>query len=335
IYDLNSQRATVDRLRQEVERKERDAQTVQVPTAEEQNRWAEQERRVNELLLPEQAVPLFFEEITRIANENGLERLGINTEETVLDPARSPAPDDVIPAGIGVRRYLVVTLKFQGDYQNVAGFLGGVSKLERPIEYRLVDIRRSPPKVDVTIGMKSRTLLGLLLISFVAAGSAVYQLSNRGQKSTIVTPATGSAVPSGAVSGSPAPSAVSTPEPVPAGTKPVTIPPNGWGRNPFLTVDEINKALEPPPLIAAAPPVERPVEPSPVPPYEVTAIISSANGSLAVVGDRIVQPGDKVGSETVKAITAHGVVLESGGRTRELPLKRFEDTVKKKETKQP
>jgi len=153
IYDLNSQRATVDRLRQEVERKERDAQTVQVPTAEEQNRWAEQERRVNELLLPEQAVPLFFEEITRIANENGLERLGINTEETVLDPARSPAPDDVIPAGIGVRRYLVVTLKFQGDYQNVAGFLGGVSKLERPIEYRLVDIRRSPPKVDVTIVM--------------------------------------------------------------------------------------------------------------------------------------------------------------------------------------
>ena len=60
-----------------------------------------------------------------------------------------------------------------------------------------------------------------------------------------------------------------------------------------------------------------------------------ANGSLAVVGDRIVQPGDKVGSETVKAITARGVVLESGGRTRELPLKRFEDTVKKKETKQP
>ncbi|HYR84408.1 MAG TPA: hypothetical protein VE422_10055 [Terriglobia bacterium] len=182
--------------------------------------------------------------------------------------------------------------------------------------------------------MKTWKLLGLLLVSFIAAGSVVYHLRSKAQRSTIATPAPGSGSPSGAVSVPPAPSVVSTPEP--AGATPVTIPANGWGRNPFLTVDEINKLLEPPPLIAAAPPpVERPVEPPPVPPYEVTAIISSPRGSLAVVGDRVVQPGDKVGSETVKAITDHGVVLESDGRTRELPLKRFADTVKKKETKQP
>ncbi|HYR84407.1 MAG TPA: hypothetical protein VE422_10050 [Terriglobia bacterium] len=153
IYDLNSRRATIDRLKQEVERKERDAHAVQLPTREERTLWAEQERQVNQLLLPEQTVPLFFEEITKIANENGLERLGINTEETVLGPDKSPAPDDVTPAGVGVRRYLVVTLKFQGDYRNVAGFLGSISKLPRPVEYRLIDMRRTPPKVDVTIVM--------------------------------------------------------------------------------------------------------------------------------------------------------------------------------------
>jgi Tfp pilus assembly protein PilO len=153
IYDLNGERATVARLKQEVERKEREAQAVQLPTLEEQNRWAEQEKQVNEILLPEQTVPLFFEEVTRVANENGLERLGINTEEIVLDPNKSTAADEATPVGIGVRRYLVVTLKFQGDYQNVARFLGGISKLPRPLEYRTVDIRRSPPKVEVMVVM--------------------------------------------------------------------------------------------------------------------------------------------------------------------------------------
>jgi hypothetical protein len=181
--------------------------------------------------------------------------------------------------------------------------------------------------------MNTKKLVGLLLISFIATGSVVYQLRARRQKSTVVTPAPGSGAPSGAISVSPPPPVVSTPEPEPAGAMPVTIPSSGWERNPFLTIDEINKLLEPPPLIAATTPVVRPVEPTAVRTYDVTAIISGARGFLAVVGDRLVQTGDKVGSETVKEITDRGVVLESEGRTRELPLKSFEETVKKKETK--
>jgi Tfp pilus assembly protein PilO len=153
IYDLNAQRATTARLRQDVERKEREAQTAQLPGVEEQNKWADQERRVNEILLPAETVPLFFEEVTRLANENGLERLDINSDEMVLDPGKSTSADEAVPASIGIRRYIVITLKFQGDYQNVAGFLGGISKLERPLEYRMVEMRRNPPKVEVTIVM--------------------------------------------------------------------------------------------------------------------------------------------------------------------------------------
>src|SRR6267142_5276443 len=97
IYDLNARRATAARLKQEVERKEREAQSVQLPSVEVQNKWADQERQVNEILLPAQTVPLFFEEVTRIANENGLERLGINSDEMVLDPNNTTSPDEVIP----------------------------------------------------------------------------------------------------------------------------------------------------------------------------------------------------------------------------------------------
>ena len=182
--------------------------------------------------------------------------------------------------------------------------------------------------------MNTKGLVGLLLITFIATGSIVYQLRARRQRASIVTPAPASGVPAGSVSASPPAPAVPAPEPESVTTTPVNIPSNGWGRNPFLTIDEINKALQPPPLVAAAP-VVRPVEPPVSPSYDVTAIIAGSQGFLAVVGDRLVQPGDKLGQETVKSITRNGVVLESEGRTRELPLRRLEDTVKKKETKQP
>jgi Tfp pilus assembly protein PilO len=152
-YDLSAKRTENSKRKQEIERKERDAQSAQLPSLEEQTNWAGDENQLKNILLPEQIVPEFMAEITRIADENGLQRIGLNTEETVIDPNKSPSPEDTKLLAVGIRRYLVVTVKFQGQYPNVATFLGGVSKLQRPVEYHMIDMRRSPPLVDVTVVM--------------------------------------------------------------------------------------------------------------------------------------------------------------------------------------
>ena len=103
------------------------------------------------------------------------------------------------------------------------------------------------------------------------------------------------------------------------------IPASGWGRNPFLTREEIEAANKAPePQIAELPgePAAAPTLPA-VPTYAVTAIIYGPNGSFAVVNSRVVQRGDRVGYETVKEIKSRAVVLEYDGRTRELPLRRL------------
>jgi Tfp pilus assembly protein PilO len=153
LVDLRSKNTEATKLRQEIERKERDAQNAQPPSLEEQRKWAEDENQLKNVLLNDQAVSQFMEEVTRIANENGLDRLGLNTDETIIDANKTPSPEETKLLGVGVRRYLVVTIKFQGQYPDVARFLGGISKLQRPIEYHMIDMRRSQPLVDVTVVM--------------------------------------------------------------------------------------------------------------------------------------------------------------------------------------
>src|SRR5215471_4395368 len=85
-YDLSAKRTENAKRKQEIERKERDAQSAMLPSLEEQTKWAEDENQLKNILLPEQIVPEFMAEVTRIADENGLQRIGLNTEETVIDP---------------------------------------------------------------------------------------------------------------------------------------------------------------------------------------------------------------------------------------------------------
>ncbi len=153
MYDLNTKRTNVARTRQEIERKEHDIQNAAIAGPEDQAKWQQQEKQLSDLLLTDDAVPQFFEEVTRIANENHLQRLGLNTEETVIDAANSPSPEQMRLLGVGIRRYLVVTVKFQGEYPDVARFLGGVSRLPRPVEYHAIELRRSPPLIDVSVVM--------------------------------------------------------------------------------------------------------------------------------------------------------------------------------------
>ena len=154
VYDTNRRRAEASNLKQEVASKELEAASIQVSSEADQAQWAEKEAQLSSILLSDQAVPEFLEEVTRLANENQLVRLGINNEDKLLDPAQSTSPEETKLMAVGIRRYLLITLKFQSEYQDMARFLAGVSKLQRPVEFEIVDMRRNPPWVDVTVTLR-------------------------------------------------------------------------------------------------------------------------------------------------------------------------------------
>ena len=153
FYNLSSARTAVTRQKQDVERKEHQAGASKPATVDEQNKWSQQQTQVAGLVLSEQAVPQFFEEVTKIATESGIQRLGVNTEEISIDPAKASSAEEARVVAVGIRRYLAVTMKFQGQYADIANFLGGVAKLERPIEYHLVDLKRTFPLIEVQLVM--------------------------------------------------------------------------------------------------------------------------------------------------------------------------------------
>ena len=151
LYNLSTQRAQTAKLKQDVERSESQARGARLPSLEEQNKWTEDEERLNSILLTEQDQQQFFEEVTKAAADNGIQGLGMMPEEVIIDPNKA---EDAKVSGVGIRRYLVVTLKFRGQYQDIARFLGAVSKLGRPTEYYSVNMKRMPPFIDVQIGLR-------------------------------------------------------------------------------------------------------------------------------------------------------------------------------------
>jgi hypothetical protein len=175
--------------------------------------------------------------------------------------------------------------------------------------------------------MSNLKLIALLLVSFVATGSVMYQIRSRRPKQPIVAraPAGSSVLPAQPPPANSQAEGGETPQPaIPAPIdQRTTLPAEGWGRNPFVTLEEISKANPAPVQEAAEKPPEVKVEPTGPPAYLVTAIISGPNGSFAVVNSRVVQAGDRLGTETVKEIKTRAIVLENDGRTRELPLRRI------------
>jgi hypothetical protein len=181
--------------------------------------------------------------------------------------------------------------------------------------------------------MNKVKLAALLLVSFVATASVVYQTRNRAPMRGKVV---GSAPEPNVSAPAPPPPAAQIIAPTAGGvSKPdqgkgpaPNIPQSGWGRNPFLTVDEIAKLNQPEAPVAVETPQPRPQPPAPpaLQAFVVTGIISGNQGNWAIIDGRVMRPGERIGSETVKEVKPGGVVLEHDGRTRELPLKRLEDT---------
>jgi hypothetical protein len=180
--------------------------------------------------------------------------------------------------------------------------------------------------------MNKTKLAATLLISFVATSSVVYQIQNR-------RPVRGQVVgsaPQPAVTNSqaPAPAAVITAAGVrdlkngsqEKGPAPI-IPENIWGRNPFLTPEEIAKLNQPDVPVAVETPKPKPqAEPPALPQYAVTGIITGGQGKWAIIDGRTFRPGERIGTETLKEVQSSAVILEREGRMRELPLKKLEDT---------
>ncbi len=52
---------------------------------------------------------------------------------------------------MGIRRYLVFTITFGGDYSNIAQFVQAVGALPRLTEFVSVDFRRSVPEIRVSM----------------------------------------------------------------------------------------------------------------------------------------------------------------------------------------
>jgi hypothetical protein len=173
----------------------------------------------------------------------------------------------------------------------------------------------------------------LFTFAFVITGIVVYQVrATRGNAGATTTTGTTPAAP---VAAMPAASSVPIPTvsiqqvqgeaPRSAVEAPVlSIPPKGWGRSPFFTVEEIAKLNEP----AAPAPVTETVDPpkpvvEPLPRYVFHGTLNAKTGGTVTVflNNKPYRVGDKIGRELVKEIKEDSVVLESDGKTRELSKK--------------
>ena len=194
--------------------------------------------------------------------------------------------------------------------------------------------------------MSTLKLIGLLLISFIATGSIIYNIRNRRPPRPAVAVAQPGTVPISVNAPPPAPAPVVAPKPEGAPApgdaektgQRADIPSVGWGRNPFLTVDEIDKLNRPElPVAVETPAPKRAAEPPELPPYALTGIIAGPEEKLVIIDGRTLRAGSRIGSETVKEVKDRSVVLEHQGQFRELRLKSIEETAAaaapKKETK--
>ncbi len=180
--------------------------------------------------------------------------------------------------------------------------------------------------------MKSKDIRSFVIIG-LSAVTLIYQFRNK--LLPLITPAAPAsqspATGQTQTASAPAAIAVLVPLPEPAVERQV-IPSTGWGRNPFLTPEEIEILKQEPEepvadttTIPTPIPTPKPTEPGGMPGYSLTAIFSGKEGNWAMVDSRLVQPGDRLGIETVEKIKDNAVVLRFEEKTRELRLKRLED----------
>ncbi len=100
---------------------------------------------------------------------------------------------------------------------------------------------------------------------------------------------------------------------------PIDLGSRGWGRNPFLTPEEIVSIREGKVQPRSVLREELPhLEELPLPLYRISTILISDSRKIAIIGSTIVTVGDWVGQEKVFEINQNNVVLGKDGRKRVL-----------------
>ena len=175
--------------------------------------------------------------------------------------------------------------------------------------------------------MDIKKLALFFAFAFVITGIVVYQVRSTRGKVAVVTTIGSNPTTTGATS-IPQTSPASLPpisikeakeeEPRSAVDSPApSIPTNGWGRSPFLTVEENRKFLEPAPTPVTQPAAQPPAI-EPLPQYVYQGTLESKGNVSVFISDKTFRVGDKIGKEVVKEIREDSVILEKEGKTREL-----------------
>lgn len=180
--------------------------------------------------------------------------------------------------------------------------------------------------------MDIKKLALFFAFAFLITGIVVYQVRSTRSKTVVAPAAAVNPAPVAAPIAAQVTPASLPPTPVkevestasrPAnGLSALSIPTNGWGRSPFLTVEELRKLNEPAaPAPVAQEPVSVPVV-EPLPQYVLQGTSISRGDKIAWINDRVLRVGDKIGKEVVKDIKEGSVTLEgNSGKTRELSRK--------------
>jgi hypothetical protein len=149
LFDLNRRNTQIRELTRDVEAKELQALGTQLPTEEEIRRNAETERLFNAAVVGEESIPLVFEEITRAGSDHRVQ-MEIQSEEKTI-PETSEDPLETSARSLGIRQYLIVTVKFQAEYADAAQFLGSIASLPHALSLRSLELHREPPMVSGTM----------------------------------------------------------------------------------------------------------------------------------------------------------------------------------------
>ena len=119
---------------------EKQTQSIVPATVEERSEWRTQQSRMARRLLRNAQVPLFVQNITRLANLNQLEQFDLTSAEYVVDESGALSAHDALMQAVGIRRYEMFTLTFSGDYRNIAGFINAVGRLPRLMEFVSINL---------------------------------------------------------------------------------------------------------------------------------------------------------------------------------------------------
>ena len=145
FMDLSKREATIAQLSTEANAKQEQVNSIPPlqPIRPDENSL----ELLNSMVMSQANEPELFEQLSRLASDNGLEEVTINSDPptTIEDPSL---------VALGINRQLNLKIDFKAEYPDAARFLGSIGSLQRSIVIRDVQLRRAPPKVGATLSLQ-------------------------------------------------------------------------------------------------------------------------------------------------------------------------------------